>query len=311
MKSLKNGGFLTRVAASAVIAGSVAGPVCGLGATITKAYTFTKSDVITALTAGTVYDNSVTAADGFSLVDPASSSTERFIVGDWISRVFVPNSQTARIEASVPVDYTLQSIAFSYSVRLVNWNALDNETTAQSVTYSISDILSLRRTGNAPYASITDSLNPTKSLGDDDDGALGVDGADFPFVPSFGGLDSYIEAPHGLNEAHPGTTSAELVDPLARPVVNSGTIAAGTDFTAYEGVAPGTVQTDFRHQGSATITSGTSVEGRFRVFSIGDFSITYTFVPEPGTWAAGVALVGIVAGTFVRRRSRGNPQHAN
>ena len=321
MKSLKTGLLCRRLAVVCAVAGGYQAAygvttnivVGALSTTVT--YTFSKDDVLAGVPGTfTKYANSVTGADGFSLVDPNSSSADTFIKHSWYSSVDVPNSQQARIDGAVGSFYDLiGDIKMSYHLAVVNWIAIDNSNNAANVAkYTVSSTASIYRNFNndvnALAGDLIDSASDSLTSGNlvfpaDPLTETPADaGTDFPFVSNFVGTDAKIFAPHLAGQAHPQTASEVVADPIDRNVTETDFPLTGADFTAYEGVVPGSITTSLTAVGAGNLSSGTGFSSSFRAFSTGDLSITFTFVPEPETWAAGLAVAGMTFGGLLRRR---------
>jgi len=321
MKSLKTGSLCRRIAVVCALAGGFQSAygvttnivVGALSTTVT--YTFSKDDVLAGVPGTfTKYANSVTGADGFSLVDPNSSSADTFIKHSWYSNIDVPNSQQARIDGAVGSFYdSIGGITMSYHLAVVNWIAIDNSNNSVNIAkYTVSSTASIYRNFNndinTPAGNLVDSANDSLTSGTlifPADGATETPadaGTVFPFVSNFVGTDAKVFAPHLTGQAHPQTGGEAVADPIDRIVTKTGFALTGADFTAYQGVAPGSVTTSMTAVGSGNLSSGTGFSSSFRAFSTGDLSITFTFVPEAETWAAGLAVAGMTFGGLVRRR---------
>jgi hypothetical protein len=286
--------------------------------TITQSYSFNNSALEAAkLTGSGVSINNVAATQ----IDPNTASTATFIQHSWASTVSVPNSQQARLDASVPSFYTLQSISFNYQATVINWVVLENEnasaaTASFDLTSTIRLYSSFTGSPGAPAGTLVDATANTLSIsqslaadvaGDGNPGALGGLHPVFNAGTGsgqWGGADAYVRAP---SAAWSGTLPSDTLptsgtrDPISRSVGNVFTVTSGSVFTTYQGVTAGTQPTTFSAQGNQGATSLSGINAIFRAFSLGQVSVTYTFIPEPGTWMAGFGSVALLGWYCCRR----------
>lgn len=242
---------------------------------------------------------------GPTTIDPFYSSSATFVAHSWSGTAAVPNSQQARLDASVPAGYFLQSITISYSAEISNWLAIDNLNVApDTFEWSYSSRVWLIRDfngdlitpgGAAEIANALSTAGPfSVDLAGDLDGGVSPPVPGFlPFAVGYQGADSYVVAPSTAYTPGVGSTR---VDPQHRSVANS-TPLAGAEFIVWEGVTPGTVSLSLISTGTAGAFTPT-FDAAFRAFSFGGATVTYLFVPEASSVAAsfaGLLLVGAVS----------------
>jgi len=242
---------------------------------------------------------------GITTIDPFYPSTKTFVAHSWSGTAAVPNSQQARVDASVPAGYFLQSITISYSAEISNWLAIDNSNiNPDTFFWNYSSRIHLIRDfdgnlitpgGLGVIANVLSTAGPfSLDLAGDLDMAISPPGAGFiPFATGYQGADSYVIAPSTAYTPGPGSTR---VDPQHRSVANS-TALGGAEFIVWEGATPGTIPLSFVASGSAGTFTPT-FDAAFRAYSYGAATITYVFVPEASSVVAsfaGLLLVGAVS----------------
>lgn len=298
----------TWMLAVAAVAGTLAPQALGQ-APITKNYTFDFPPLVDG--APDIYpagNPELFPNTGPTTIDPFYPSTKTFVSHSWSGTAAVPNSQTARMEASVPAGYFLQSITISFSAEISNWLAIDSSNALQDTfTWSYSSNIRLFRdfngnllapAGAAEIANVLSTDGPYfVDLAGDLDGGISPPPPGFiPFASGYQGADSYVVAPLTAYTPLPGSTR---VDPQHRSVANS-TALTGAEFIVWEGVAPGTVPLSFVASGSAGGFTPT-FDAAFRAYSYGAATISYVFVPEASSVAASFAGL-LLAGTVYFRR---------
>jgi len=242
---------------------------------------------------------------GATTVDPFYPSTKTFVSHSWSGTQAVPNSQQARVEASVPAGYYLESITISYSAEISNWLAIDSSNALpDTFTWEYLSNIHLIRDFNGnlitpggahEIAHVISTDGPfSLNLAGNPPGEVSPPAAGFiPFATGYQGADSYVIAPSTAYTPDPGSTR---IDPLHRSVANS-TALTGAEFIVWEGATPGTVPLSFVASGNAGGFTPT-FDAAFRAFSYGAATITYVFVPEASSVAAsfaGLLLVGVVS----------------
>jgi len=129
----------------------------------------------------------------------------------------------------------------------------------------------------------------------------------FATDPSFPGATSVTDHDLGFGYANSDPNSPSLDEPI------SGTTALETLTVSYNFASPPASDTTFTFSTTPSGTTGPAYKGSYYysndliTFNGADqanFAVTFSAVPEPSTWLAGLASLGVIAFAMARRRAR-------
>jgi len=133
------------------------------------------------------------------------------------------------------------------------------------------------------------------------------DPSTFTTDPSFPGATYVNNYDQGFGYANSDPNSPTLDEPI------SGTTALETLTFSYNFASPPAPNTTFAFSTTPSGTTGPAYKGSYyysddlSTFNPADqanFTVTFTAVPEPSTWFAGIVSLGVVGFAMLRRRAR-------
>ena len=133
------------------------------------------------------------------------------------------------------------------------------------------------------------------------------DPSTFATDPSFPGATYVNNHDQGFGYANSDPNSLTLDEPISE------TTALETLILSYNFASPPAPNTTFTFSTTPSGTTGPAYEGSYyysddlSTFNPADqanFTVTFTAVPEPSTWFAGIASLGVIGFAMLRRRAR-------